>query len=166
MNQVQHQQVNQQLNVASIGSGATGRLRTRDAQGNNLKMPLVQYSLEEWVQSSSTQKSSIRKRRAATDGERCGNHSGGCSRCGGGNGGVSGDRKRQHENRCNHDPKSAEYRALAASVATLSQNINVMAVHMSGRSDEDDDAKPPTNGKMASNAKNSALCKTPKKEKE
>ncbi len=47
MNQVQHQQVNQQLNIASVGSGAAGRHCTRDDQGNNHKIPLVNYSLEE-----------------------------------------------------------------------------------------------------------------------
>ncbi len=38
MNQVQHHQVNQQLNVASVGSGASSHLQTCDDQGNNLKM--------------------------------------------------------------------------------------------------------------------------------
>ncbi len=37
---------------------------------------------------------------------------------------------------------------------------------MSGKSDKDNDAKPAADGKMASYAKNSTLCKTPKKEKE
>ncbi len=162
MNQVQHHQVNQQLNIASVGCGAAGRLRTCDAQGNNLEMPLVQYLSEEWAQLSSTQKSSIRKRRAEADGARRES----CRSGHGGRAGGGGNRKCQQENCRNKDPKSAEYHALAASVATLSKNVNVMAVHMSGKSDKDDDAKPAADGKMASNAKNSALCKTPKKEKE
>ncbi len=167
MNQVQHQHINQQLNIASVGSGAAGHLHTHNAQGNDLKMPLVQYLLEEWAQLSSAQKSSIRQRHAAADGDRRGNRRGGRNGRGGGYGG-GGDCKCQHENWCNcdHDHKSAEYCALAASVATLSKNVNVMAAHMGGCSDENDDAKLPADGKMASNAKNSALCKTPKKEKE
>ncbi len=71
-----------------------------------------------------------------------------------------------HENWRGRDPKSAQYHALAKSVATLSKNVNIMASHMSGKSDKDNDPKPAADGKMASNAKNSALCKTPKKEKE
>ncbi len=69
MNQVQHHQVNQQLNIDSVGSGASGRLRTRDDQGNDLKMPLVHYLPKEWAQLLSTQKSSICKRHAAADGK-------------------------------------------------------------------------------------------------
>ncbi len=96
------------------------------------------------------------------DGER----RGAC--CGGRGGrlGGGGDCKRKRENRCDRDTKSSEYCALAASVATLSKNVNVIATQMRGKSGEDDDAKPPDNGKMASNAKKSALCKIPKKEKE
>ncbi len=96
------------------------------------------------------------------DGERHGNCCGGRSR----RGGNGGDRKRQRENQHNRDPKSTEYHALAASIATLSKNVNVMATHMSGKSDKDDDAKTAAAGKIASNAKNSTLCKTLKKEKE
>ncbi len=59
MNQVQHHQVNQQLNIASVGSSAPGCLGTCDNQGNNLEMPLVNYLLEEWAQSLLAQKSSI-----------------------------------------------------------------------------------------------------------
>ncbi len=40
MNQVQHQLVNQQLNIASVGSGTAGCLHTRNTQGNNLEIPL------------------------------------------------------------------------------------------------------------------------------
>ncbi len=50
MNQVTHQQVNQQLNIASVGSGAPGRLKTKDERGNNLEMPLIEYSSEQWAQ--------------------------------------------------------------------------------------------------------------------
>ena len=67
---------------------------------------------------------------------------------------------------CNHDPKSAEYCALAKSVANLSKNVNIMAAHMSGKPDKDDDAKPAADAKMASNVRNSALTKNPKWEKE
>ncbi len=48
-----------------------------------------------------------------------------------------------------------------ASVATLSNSFNVMATcigHNAGNS-KDDDAKPPANGKMALNAKNSATLR-------
>ncbi len=48
----------------------------------------------------------------------------------------------------------------------LSKNIKVMAAHMSSKSDKDNDAKPTADGKMVSNARNSALTKTPKKVKE
>ncbi len=70
MNQVQHQQVNQQLNIASDGSGAPARLCTHDDQGNNLEMPLIVYSSEEWAQLSLAQKSSICKRHTAANGKR------------------------------------------------------------------------------------------------
>ncbi len=69
MNQVQHHQVTHQLNIASVGGGAPGCLRNCDDQGNNLEIPLIAYSPEDWAQSSSFQKSSIRKRSAAADGE-------------------------------------------------------------------------------------------------
>ncbi len=105
------------------------------------------------------QKSSICKRCAATDGERRGNSCGGC----GGNGSGGGHSKCQRKNWRNCDPKSAKYHALAKSVATLSKNVNVMVTHMSGCSDKDDDTNPADDGKMASNAKNSALYKTPKR---
>ncbi len=124
-------------------------------------MPLIQYSSEEWAQLSSAQKSSIRKRRQAAlpdgDGEYkrprrnpTGGHS--CSR-GRGRGRGAG-------------PRSKEYRALAASVAALSQNVNVMAAHMSANSGEDDNAKPAASDKMGSNARNSALTKNLRNEKE
>ncbi len=44
--------------------------------------------------------------------------------------------------------------------------VYVMAAHMSGKSEEDNDVKPAADGKMVSNTKNSALCYTPKKENE
>ncbi len=103
--------------------------------------------------------SSIRKRCAAAECEPCGSLRQGHGR-GGGNSNCQ--RKNQH----NHDPKSAKYCALVKSVATLSKNVNVMAAHMSGKYNKDKDAKPAADGKMASNPHNSALCKTPKKEKE
>ncbi len=49
MNQVQHQQVNQQLNIPNVGSVAPGHLCTLNDQGKDLKMPLVNDSSEEWV---------------------------------------------------------------------------------------------------------------------
>ncbi len=69
MNQVTHQQVNQQLNIASVGSGTVGKLKTFDDCGNNLEMPLICYLPEEWAQLSSTQKSSICKHQAQTGGD-------------------------------------------------------------------------------------------------
>ncbi len=162
INQVLYHQVNKQLNIAWVGSGASGCLQTCDDQGNNLEMPLISYSSEEWAQLSCTQKSSICKRHTATDGEQ---HKT-CHRVHGRRGRGGGNRKCQHENRHNCNPKSAGYHALVKSVATLSKNVNVMAAHMSGKYNKDKDAKPAADGKMASNAKNSSLCKTPKKEKE
>ncbi len=50
MNQVTHQQVNQQLNIASVDSGAHGCVNTKDARGNNLEMTLIKYSNEQWAQ--------------------------------------------------------------------------------------------------------------------
>ncbi len=52
MNQVTHQQVNQQLHVASVDSGAPSRLKTKDERSNNLKMPLIEYSNKQWDQLS------------------------------------------------------------------------------------------------------------------
>ncbi len=95
-----------------------------------------------------SQKTSIRKRHAAADGEPRGTP---CGRHGRG----SGDCKHQRKNWHDHDPKSAKYCALANSVATLSKNVNVIATHMSGKSNEDEDAKPAADGKMASNSHNS-----------
>ncbi len=83
------------------------------------------------------------------------NHGAGCGR-GHGHGG---------------DPcsESNEYRTLVASIAILSNSVNVMATHMgpgAAGGDNDDDAKPVADDKMKSNAHNSALTKSPKKEKE
>ncbi len=41
MNQVTHQQVNQQLNIASVDSGPPSHLKTKDKRDNNIKMPLI-----------------------------------------------------------------------------------------------------------------------------
>ncbi len=170
MNQVTHQQVNQQLHIASVDSGAPNRLKTKDAQGNDLEMPLIEYSNEQWAQLSSAQKTSIRKRRLALQ-DRDRRPAG---RRGGGR-----ERKRPCENRppgCGHgrgrsnEPrsKSDEYRALVASVATLSNSVNVMAacMHPEAAGYDEDDAKPAADDKMQSNSRNSALIKNPKKEKE
>ncbi len=77
-----------------------------------------------------------------------------------------GNCKRQCKNWHNRDPKNSKYCALAKSVATLSENVNVMAAHMSGKSGKDKDAKPAADDKLVSNACNSTLCKTLKKEEE
>ncbi len=53
MNQVTHHQVNQQLNIASVGSGTPGCLKTCNNCGNDLKMPIIEYLHEEWAQLSS-----------------------------------------------------------------------------------------------------------------
>ncbi len=97
MNQVQHHQVNKQLNIASVGSGAPGYLEAHDNQGNILEMPLVCYLPEKWTQLSSAQKSSICKCCAVADGKPRG------TRCGerGMHGRGRGDHKRQCKNR--HD---------------------------------------------------------------
>ncbi len=139
-----------------------GHLLTCNDQGNNLEMPLITYLPEDWAQLLSTQKSSICKRCAVADGEQHVTHRGQGDR----RGGSGSDHKHQRENQCNHDPKSSEYFALAKSIATLSKNVNVMATHISGRLDKDDNAKPATDGKMASNSHNPSPCKTPKKKKE
>ncbi len=110
----------------------------------------------------STQKSSICKHHAAADGNACRTCCGGLSRRGRG----GGNHKRRHENQRNHDPKITKYYVLAKSVATLSKNVNMMAAHMSGKSDDNDDAKPNTDGKKGLNTKISTLCKATKREKE
>ncbi len=89
------------------------------------------------------------------------------------------ERKRHHENRapgrgrgrgCGTEPrsKSKEYRALVASVATLSNSVNVMAarMHPEAADHDEDDAKPAADDKMRSNSRNSALTKNLKKKKE
>ncbi len=170
MNQVTHQQVNQQLNIASVDSGAPSHLKTKDAQGNDLEMPLIEYSNEQWAQLSSAQKTSIRKRHLALqDRDRRSN-----SRRGGGR-----DRKRPRETRApgrgrgrghGNEPrsKSEEYHALVASVATLSNSVNVMAarMHPEAAGNKGDDGKPAADDRMRSNSHNNALTKNPKKEKE
>ena len=171
MNQVTHQQVNQQLNIASVDTGATvgaGRLKTKDARGNDLEMPLIQYTPEQWAQLSSQQKNSIRKRRRAQyidqDGGRGGRER---KRPRGGRGAGRGRGRggRGHQGGGRGD----DFKALLASVATLSNSVHVMAAASTGRSADagnDDDAKPAAPDKMGSNARNSALTKNPKKEKE
>ncbi len=73
MNQVLHHQVNQQLNIDSVGSGASSRLRTHDDCRNNLEMPVISYLPKEWAQLLSAQKSSIPKHHTAIDGKTCEN---------------------------------------------------------------------------------------------
>ncbi len=165
MNQVMHHQVNQQLHVASVGSGAPGLLKTRNDCGHDLEMPLIEYLREEWAQLSSAQKTSICKRHS-------GLYDGGCRDTGRGGSAhkrphvdPNGGRGHGHGRGRGAGPKSKEYCALAASVATLSQNMNIMAAHMGARAGDDDDAKPAADDKMGANVCNSALCKNPKKEK-
>ncbi len=49
MNQVSHHQINQQPNIASVGSGAPSRLKTRNEHSRELVMPAIKYSCEEWA---------------------------------------------------------------------------------------------------------------------
>ncbi len=50
MNQVTHQQVNQQLNIASVGSNMAWKLKNHDKHGHKLKMPLINYLPKESAQ--------------------------------------------------------------------------------------------------------------------
>ncbi len=120
-------------------------------------MPLILYSPEDWTQLLSAQKSSICKRRSKAEGN---GHQGCGSECG------CRDCLCQQENRRKGDPKSAKYCVLAASFATHSKNVNIIAAHMGANTGEDDNVKRAVDGKMASNAKNSFFSKNPKKERE
>ncbi len=62
-------------------------------------------------------------------------------------------------------PQGHLIKALAASMATLSQSINVMAVQLGAKHHEENDEKPAVDGKIGVNAKNPTLIKNPKKEK-
>ncbi len=141
-NQVSHQRVNQRLNIAAVGQGTRG-FKMKDEKGNNLKMPAVSYSFEQWAQLSSAQKASIRKHLAG----------------GNAGGGQGHDHKRQ---RANRKQGSAELKALAASVAALTNNVNIMAVKMGSGDDSSDGNNEPPDEKMSANAKNPALTKTKK----
>ncbi len=143
-------------------SGIAGHLKTRNDRGQDLEMTLVDYLPKDWAQLSSAQKSSIHKRCAKA-------YSITHRLCRGGRRGHRDDNcKRPCGPHCSHGdkPKSAEYKALAASAATLSRNVNVMAAKMTGKASNNNDAKPAADGKMGANSKNPALCKTPKKAKE
>ncbi len=50
MNQVSHQQVNQQLNFTAVGSGAPRIFKIPDDKGHNLELPLDCYTPKEWAQ--------------------------------------------------------------------------------------------------------------------
>ncbi len=170
MNKVTHQQVNQQLNIATIDSGAPSCLKIKDARGNDLEMPLIEYSNEQWAQLSLAQKTSIHKCHLALqdwDRGHPGRRGGGCERKqprknrGGGRGCGCG---------CGGEPHSKrnEYRALVASIATLSNSVNVIATCMGpvAAGSNDDDTKHAADYKMSSNARNSVLTNKLKKEKE
>ncbi len=140
-------------------------IRWKRVVRNAIPMPLIEYSNKQWAQSSSAQKTSIRKCCLALQDKNChhpGRHSSG--------------RKRKHPcekygHGCGHgcgrgsEPcsKSNEYRALVASIDTLSNSVNVMATCMGPgvTSSEDDDAKPAANDKMRSNSCNTVLTKNP-----
>ncbi len=159
MHQVLHQQVNQSLLISSMGSDTAGYLKTRNDCGKDLEMPLDDYLPKDWAQLLPAQKSIIQKRHAEAYGVP---HHG----CGGGLGGRGdGDCKRPRgpDCGCGDKPKSAEYKALAASIATLFKNINVIPAHMVGKASNNEDAKPAADGKMGANMKNSAFCKKPKR---
>ncbi len=49
MNQVTHQQVNQQVNIASVGSSIARKLKICDNCRNNLKMPPLCYLPKAWA---------------------------------------------------------------------------------------------------------------------
>ncbi len=79
-------------------------------------MPLIRYFPEEWAWLLSTQKISICKHHAKTT--DCGQK---------GSGG--GYDNQQHENCYKKErPKSDKFWAIVLSVATLSKNVNVMAI--------------------------------------
>ena len=54
------------------GWDAVAAEMTKDARGNDLEMPLIQYTPEQWAQLSSHQKTSIRKRRRGLSGDSSG----------------------------------------------------------------------------------------------
>ncbi len=157
INQVSHHQVNQQLNIAGVGSGTPGCLKTCNGCSRELEMPVIEYSCEEWAQLLSAQTTSIQKHHVDANGDSR-------SGCGGRLGG--GDHKWQHKSRSQwpRNPKSDKFQALTASVTTLSKNLNVMAAHVGGQSSDDDDGKPAADGKMGANMRNTVHTKTSKKE--
>lgn len=159
MNQVTHQQVNQQINIVSVGSGAPNCLKTKDKCHNNIVMPLVEYTNEQWAQLSSGQKTSIQKCCQAQHDKENPSHCNGSRKhkrprgeCAAGQGHGQG--------RGLHSKSAVS--ALVASVATLSDSVHVMATRMdpSSTSNNDEDAKPAANNKMKSNVHNSALTRS------
>ncbi len=129
-------------------------------------MPLIEYSCEEWAQLSSAQKTSICKCCQELANVGCQNNSrgGGAHKCPYTE--PNGGHWRGHDCGCGAGPKSKEYCSHAASVVTLSQNMNIMATHMRARAGDDDDSKPAADYKMGANACNSAFCNNPKMERE
>ncbi len=63
-------------------------------------------------------------------------------------------------------PQEQLIKALIASMATLSQHIKAVTVHMGEKPSKDNDAMLASDRKMSSNAENTALTKDPKKEQE
>lgn len=144
--QVTHQQVNQQLNIASLDSGTFGRLKTSDTHGNDFKMPLSAICLKTGLSSlpprSAVSTNTWLKQLVVAGVARVASAS------------ISGPIASWVA------MPSVDYKALAASMATLSQHVNVMVIQLGAKPCEAADAK------MGANAKNPVLFKNPKKEKE
>ncbi len=61
MTQVSPLKVNQCLNIVSVGSGASMPLKTKNDEGQDIKMPRIYYSPYQWSWLYSAQKSSMQK---------------------------------------------------------------------------------------------------------
>ncbi len=114
---------------------------------------LVDYLPKDWAQLSFAQESSIQKRHAEV-------YSVPFFGCGGVRGGC-GDNDHVHLCGPQHGqgdrPKRAVYKALAASVANLFKNVNVMSAQMAWKTSNNEDAKPAADRKMGTNTKPWAL---------
>ena len=140
--QVSYQQQNRRLNVAAVArapaAASGGNLVTKDQQGNDLEMPAVFYSPDQWAQLSAAQKTSVRKRRATGRGGR------GC-----------GNKKRNRRTPC-----SEGYKALIKEMQTIKQHV--MAANVKKEIPESEHS----DDRASANAKNPALTKNKKMEKE